>query len=249
MAMTRRLLRLALTAAVFVVAVPVSALAQAGTVIDWGPDSYAWETGYNAASHLSAAGSQLSAVGVINGFLGPLAADDPNTPGTEYTYYLTGLTTAAGTTVTVGPTLSVYKTIYTGGTIVIYKGSPRNAAFGTNPPNATVPSTFIDGALYLSGTIPSFTTTVTRTNATGAYVNGAADSGDPANGTWTGGSALPRVSVASSPCPWRLTGGWDMRPTDVLTGYVSQYDGKIDLNCPTPALPSTWGKVKSTYRD
>ena len=132
--MTRRLLRLALTAALFVVAVPVSAFAQTGTVIDWGPDSYAWETNYNSATHLSAPGSQLSAVGVINGFLGPLSAFNPNTPGTEYTYYLSGLFTVAGTTVTAGPTLSVYKTVYSGGTIVIYQGSPRNAAFGTNPP-------------------------------------------------------------------------------------------------------------------
>ena len=247
--MTRRLLRLALTAALFVVAVPVSAFAQTGTVIDWGPDSYAWETGYNAASHLSAPGSQLSAVGVINGFLGPLAGYDPNTAATEYTYYLSGLTTAVGTTVTAGPTLSVYKTVYAGGTMVIYAGSPRNAAFGTNPPNGTVPSTFTDGSLFLSGTIPSFTVTVTRTNATGAYVNGSVDSGDPPNGTWTGGSALSQVSSGGNPCPWRLVGGWDMRPQDVLTGYVSQYDGKIDLNCPTAAKASTWGQIKGQYRD
>lgn len=247
--MTRRLLRLALTAALFVVAVPVSAFAQTGTVIDWGPDSYAWETAYNSATHLTAPGSQLSAVGVINSFVGPLSAFDPNTPGTEYTYYLTGLVTAAGTTVTAGPTLSVYKTVYTGGSIVIYQGSPRNAAFGINPPNATVPSTFIDGSLFLSGIIPTVTVTVTRVNATGAYVNGNMDSGDPANGLWTGGSALPLLSSGGNPCPWRLTGGWDMRPQDVLQGYVSQYDGKIDANCPTPALPSTWGQIKGTYRN
>jgi len=84
--MTRRLLRLALTAALFVVAVPVSAFAQTGTVIDWGPDSYAWETNYNGTTHLTAPGSQLSSGGVINGLLGPLSAFDPNTPGTEYTY-------------------------------------------------------------------------------------------------------------------------------------------------------------------
>ena len=245
--MTRRLLRLALTAA-FVVAVPVSALAQTGTVIDWGPDSYAWETNYNTVSHLSGPGSVLSAVGVVNGFLGPLSSIDPNTAGTEYTYYLTGLTTA-GTTVTAGPTLSVYRTVYTGGTIQIWQGSPRNAAFGTNPPNATVPSTFVDGSLFLAGTVPTFTTTVTRLNATGAYVNGNGDGGDPPNGLWTGGSALALVSAGGNPCPFRLTGGWDMRPVDVLQGYVSQFDGKIDLNCPTPALPSTWGKIKSSYRD
>ena len=245
--MTRRLLRLALTAA-FVVAVPVSAFAQTGTVIDWGPDSYAWETNYNTVTHLSGPGSVLSAVGVVNGFLGPLSSIDPNTAGTEYTYYLTGLTTA-GTTVTAGPTLSVYKTVYTGGTIQIWQGSPRNAAFGTNPPNATVPSTFVDGSLFLAGTVPTFTTTVTRVNATGAYVNGNGDGGDPPNGLWTGGSALALVSAGGNPCPFRLTGGWDMRPVDVLQGYVSQFDGKIDLNCPTPALPSTWGKIKSSYRD
>jgi hypothetical protein len=91
--------------------------------------------------------------------------------------------------------------------------------------------------------------TVTRLNSTGGYVNGSLDSGDPANGLWTGGSALSYLSAGGNPCPWRLTGGWDMRPTDVLQGYVSQYDGKIDINCPTPALPSTWGKIKGTYRN
>jgi hypothetical protein len=247
--MTRRLLRLALTAALFVVAVPVSAFAQTGTVIDWGPDSYAWETGYNAATKLSAPGSQLSAVGVINGFLGPLAGYDPNTAATEYTYYLSGLVTAAGTTTTPGPTLTVYRTVYTGGTISIYAGSPRNASFGTNPPNATVPASFVDGSLFLQGSIPSFTVTVTRTTASGAFVNGYVDSGDPANGTWSGGSALQQVSAGGNACPWRLVGGWDMRPQDVLTGYVAQYDGKIDLNCPTAAKTSTWGKIKNTYRD
>ena len=245
--MTRRLLRLALMAALLVV--PVSAFAQTGTVIDWGPDSYAWETGYNAATKLSAPGSVLSAVGIVNDFLGPLSAIDPNTPGTEYTYYLTGLTTALGTQVTVGPTLSVYQTVYTGGTIEIWQDSPRDAAFGTNPPNATVPSSFTDGSLFLSGTVPTFTVTVTRLNATGAYVNGSADSGDPPNGLWTGGSALAQVSAGGNPCPFRLTGGWNMRTSDVLTGYSALFDGKIDLNCPTAALPKTWGKIKSNYRD
>jgi hypothetical protein len=247
--MTRRLLRLALTAALFVVAVPVSAFAQTGTVIDWGPDSYAWETNYNTATHITGAGSQLSAVGVVNGFLGPLSVYDPNTAVTEYTYYISGFTNAAATTITAGPTLSVYRTVYTGGNIQIWAGSPRNAAFGTNPPNATVPSTFVDGSLFLAGSIPTLTVTVTRVNATGAYVNGSVDSGDPANGLWTGGSALAQVSAGGNPCPFRLVGGWDMRPQDVLTGYVAQYDGKIDLNCPTSALPSTWGKIKNTYRD
>jgi hypothetical protein len=248
--MTKRLLRLALTAALFVVAVPVSAFAQTGTVIDWGPACYAYETGYNATTHKSAPGSVMTIVGVINGFLGPLGAIDPNTAGTEYTFVISGLTAnPAGTTVSAGGTLSVFSTIYNNGTITIWQGSPRNANFGTNPPNGTVPSTFNDGALFLSGSIPQLTVNVTRFNSTGNWLSGNADSGDPANCLWTGGSAIGLVSSALNPCPFRLTGGWDMKPTDVLAGYVSQFDGKIDLNCPTPATPSTWGSIKSQYRD
>jgi hypothetical protein len=249
MAMTQRLLRLALTAALFMVAVPVSAFAQSGPLIDWGPACYAYETGYNAATHKSAPGSVMSIVGVVNGFLGPLSSINPTPPGEEYTFYISGLTTAAGTGTSVGGTLTVFSTVYTGGTITIWHGAPINAAFGTNPPNATAPPTFTDGALFLSGTIPQVTINVTRLNSNGSYVNGNADSGDPANGTWTGGSAIDLLNFGGHPCPFRLTGGWDMRPGDVLTGYVSQFDGKIDSGCPTPAMPSTWGSIKSQYRD
>ncbi|MEP7027201.1 MAG: hypothetical protein ABI960_01275 [Candidatus Eisenbacteria bacterium] len=245
--MTRRLLRLALTAALVVV--PVSAFAQTGTVIDWGPDCYAWETGYNPVTHISAPGSQMSIVGIVNQFVGPLGSINPNTPGTEYTFYISGFTTAAGTAISAGGTLSVYTTNYSGGTITIWQNSPRNAAFGTNPPNGTVPSTFTDGTLFLSGTIPSLKVAVTRFNSNGNWLSGNADSGDPPNGTWTGGSALESVSAGGHPCPWRLTGGWDMKPSDVLAGYTTQFDGKIDLNCPTAATSSTWGAIKSQYRD
>jgi len=247
--MTKRLLRLALMAALFVVAVPVSAFAQTGTVIDWGPECFAWETGYNATTHMTAAGSVMSIVGRINGFLGPLGSIDPNTAGTEYTFYITGLTNPAPTTTSVGGTLTVFSTVYHGGTITIWQGSPRDAAFGTNPPNGTVPSTFTNGSLFLSGTIPTVTINVTRFNSNGNWLSGNLDSGDPANCLWTGGSAIGLVSSAVNACPFRLTGGWDMKTTDVLAGYVSQYDGKIDLNCPTAATQSTWGAIKSQYRD
>lgn len=248
--MTKRLLRLAIAAALFVVAVPVSAFAQTGTVIDWGPACYAWETGYNATTHLSATGSTMSIVGVINAFVGPLGSINPTPPGGEYTFYISGLTAKPpGTTTSVGGTLTVFSTTYTGGTITIWNGSPANAAFGTNPPNGTVPSTFTDGALFLSGTIPQVTINVTRFNSNGNWLSGNLDSGDPANCLWTGGSAIGLLSAGGHPCPFRLTGGWDMKPTDVLTGYVSQFDGKIDINCPTANTPSTWGAIKSQYRD
>jgi hypothetical protein len=239
-------------AALFVV--PASAFAQTGTIIDWGPDSYAWETGYNSATYITSAGSDLQMVGIVNGFAGALASNNPaRGPGFEYTYYITGFRAIAATTVTSGPTLSVYKTTYSGpATIEIYRDTSPDAAFGTNPGpagNTTVPSTFTDGTLFLRGSIPSFTVTVTRVKASGAYLNGASDTGDPPNGIWTGGSALAQVSAGGNPCPFRMSGGWDMRPSDVIAGYVSQFDGHIDLNCPTATTSSTWGKIKSQYRD
>ena len=247
--MTQRISRFVLMAALLVAVAPLPALAQTGTVIDWGPECYAWESAHNATTHKTASGGTMSIVGRINGFLGPLGSINANDPGTEYTFYITGFSTAAGTTVAAGANLSVFTTVWTGGTIQIWQGSPRNANFGTNPPNGTVPSTFTDGSLFLSGIIPTFTTNVTRFNSNGNWLSGNADSGDPANCIWTGGSAIDLVSVGGRPCPWRLTGGWDMKPSDVLAGYNTQYDGKIDINCPTPATPSTWGLIKSQYRD
>ena len=246
--MTRRLLRLILVAALFVV--PVSAFAQTGTVIDWGPDSHAWESGYNSTTYLTSTGSVLEMVGIVNGFAGPLSIYNPaRGGGAEYTFYIKGFRATGPTTVTSGLTLSVYTTNYAGGTIEIHKDTTPDAAFGTSPPNGTVPSTFIDGPLFLSGSMPTLTVTVTRMKSNGSYVNGRYDTNDPPNGVWTGGSAIAQVSGSSSPCPFRMSGGWDMRPADVLVGYVSHPDGHIDLNCPTSASPSTWGKIKSQYRD
>jgi hypothetical protein len=34
----------------------------------------------------------------------------------------------------------------------------------------------------------------------------------------------------------------------LFPGYLFRHDGKIDLDCPTPARTGTWGKVKALYR-
>jgi hypothetical protein len=35
----------------------------------------------------------------------------------------------------------------------------------------------------------------------------------------------------------------------LIDGYVFRHEGKIDMNCPLPAAPTTWGKMKAQYRD
>lgn len=247
--MTRRLLRLAMLAALFVVAVPVSAFAQTGTIVDWGPDSYSYETSYTAA-FVSNPGSVLRVVGIVNDFAGPLSVLEPIPAGTEYTFYIEGLI-SLGTVITPGISINTYKTDYIGqpARISIYRDTPADAAFGVNPPNATAPASFIDGALVLVGNFEKLTVTFGRLVSNGTVLGGNADSGDPPNGTWVGGSALPLVSAGGHPCPFRVTGGWLARPGNFPTGYTANFDGKIDIDCPTPAQSSTWGRIKGTYRD
>jgi hypothetical protein len=239
-------------AALFVVLAPATAFAQTGTIADWGPNSYAWESNYNAATYISNPGSFLNAVGIVDDFAGPLSVLEPVPAGTEYTYWMTNLI-SQGTVITPGGFANTYRTVYaTGGAgpnILLFTG-PTNASFGTNPPNATVPSTFNDGSLVLSGSFQQLTVTFIRRNSDQVVLSGNADSGTPsiANGVFNGGSALALVSSNGQPCPFRVTGGWLAKAGSFPAGFTAHFDGKIDIDCPTPALESTWGRVKGQYR-
>jgi len=251
--MTRRGNRLALMAALFMALAPAAAIAQTGTIADWGPDSYAWESSYIAATYISNPGSQLNAVGRVIDFAGPLAVLEPIPGGTEYTYLMSNLI-SAGTTITPATFANTYRTVYNttapnSANIAIYTG-PTNSSFGTNPPNAAVPSTFNDGPLVLSGSFQALTVTFIRRNSDQMVLSGNADSGTPsvANGVFNGGTALALVSVTGRPCPFRVTGGWLAKAGSFPAGFSAHFDGKIDIDCPTTASPSTWGRIKGEYR-
>jgi hypothetical protein len=239
-------------AALFVVLAPAAAFAQTGTIADWGPNSYAWESNYNAATYISNPGSQLNAVGIVDDFAGPLSALEPVPAGTEYTYWMTNLI-SRGTVITPGGFANTYRTVYVtsgaGPNILLFTG-PTNASFGTNPPNATVPSTFNDGSLVLVGNFQQLTVTFIRRNSDQVVLSGNADTGTPsiANGVFSGGTALPLVSTNGQPCPFRVTGGWLAKAGSFPAGFTAHFDGKIDIDCPTPALESTWGRIKGQYR-
>jgi hypothetical protein len=34
----------------------------------------------------------------------------------------------------------------------------------------------------------------------------------------------------------------------MIDGFIFRHQGKLDLDCPTPARRSTWGRVKTLYR-
>lgn len=218
----------------------VTAPAFAGPAIDWDP---AYVYGPGAVVGVVPPGSELRGVGIVSLFDGPLGFLDANDPAKEYTFIFRGLTSQP-TVVDGIPAFTFWTTHYIGGIFELYEGTPRNSSFAPNPENAIVPSTFEDGILLLSGNFTSF---YVQTNNFSQSQSGNMEG----NILWTGGSLLPLLNGGSGqPCPGLFTGGitWSTEPGVGIEGYTFRHDGKIDLNCPTPSAPSSWGKVKAQYR-
>jgi hypothetical protein len=211
--------------------------ASASPIVDWDP-AYFYEPG--AAFNNSIPGTELKIVGIVSAFGPPLAFLNANDPSKDYTFYVYGLI-SNGTATFGPPATEFYITTYTGGTIEVYEGTPRDAVFDPNPPNANVPSTFVNGTLILSGTVSNF---FTQSNNFTANMTGNSEG----NITWTGGSLIGYVLDGGTPCPALFTGGMTWLPSVNIQGYLFRHDGKIDHECPTPAKTSTWGRMKSLYR-
>jgi hypothetical protein len=210
------------------IAVPASG----APMVDWDP-AYFYEPG--ATPYSSTPGSEMKIVGIISAFGPPLDFLDANDLTKDYTFYLSGL--ISNGTATIGPPATeFYITTYTGGTIEIYEGTPRDADFDPFPPVG-----FTDGTLLLSGTISGF---FTQTNNFTPFMTGNAEG----QITWTGGSLIGYVGGEANPCPALFTGGMTWLPSVMIPGYLFRHDGKIDHECPTPTRSSTWGRMKTLYR-
>jgi len=219
-------------------ATAVSSPAFAGPLIDWDP-AYFYEAG--ATPIHSDPGGQLVIVGTISTFGPPLDFLDASDPTKDYTFYAHGMI-SNGTVITPFPPFgNFYRTNYTGGSIEVYEGTPRDAVFDPFPPNANVPSTFVNGTVILSGTLSSL---YWETNDITAHMVGNAEG----EISWTGGAYFDRVSQNQLPCPSLFTGGTTWLPSLMIDGYLFRHDGKIDLDCPTPVRTSSWGRVKTLYR-
>jgi hypothetical protein len=209
----------------------------AGPVIDWDP-AFFYEPG--ATFNNSIPGNQMQIVGIISSFGPPLSFLNASDPTKDYTFFLSGMI-SNGTSTFGLPGSQFYLTTYTGGTIQIFEGTPRDAVFDPNPPNANVPSTFTNGTVLLSGTVSGF---YTQTNDFTTFKTGNAE----ANITWTGGTLISYLSNSEGPCPALFTGGLTWYPPVSIPGYLFRHTGKVDNNCPSPTKTSTWGRVKSLYR-
>jgi len=219
---------------------PRAALA-VSPVIDWDP-AYCWQPG--ATFDNMPSGGIMQVVGTVSLFGPPLDFLNATMPATEYTFYVNGLT-SLGTTATGPPSTTIYTTFFTGGTINLYADPTPDAVFAPDPPNAQVPSTFTDvPPPILSG---HFTNFLVTTNNFTTFKVGSIEG----NILWDGGTLIDFFKGAGGvTCPGLFTGGatWNTSPGIGIPGYLFRHDGKIDLQCPTPTVKSSWGRVKQLYR-
>jgi len=204
-----------------------SAAAQ-NALIDY--QGYAWETGGIPASN---AGDVLSFVGVVDAIDVRFGV---NFASEEVTLHVTGLS-SGGEVNLGGGLLSV---AYSGGTIELYRDPSRNHDYGITPPNATAPSTFVDGTLFLGGTLSNFVLFLDTTTGSGAYESSANfTSGSglttlnqlQANGYTFGGVLNSSASGGNNPA-----------------GYDLQVDGTIEVEVIVGVQEKTWGAMKNLYR-
>jgi hypothetical protein len=129
---------------------------------------------------------------------------------------------------------------YTTGRLEIYEDSRTTgtaADWGINPPNATVPSTFMDGVLILGGAVNGFSITLDLGAGTGSA------SGDVAfdSGTQLGNIPIDAEKIYTFS---GLTSGVPVIPE----GYIHQVTGSVKIEQAVQTSEGTWGQVKALYR-
>ena len=97
----------------------------------------------------SSPGERLDLVGTVHLFESRYPADLAHN---EYTIVLSGLISTGSVDVGNG----LYATAFYWGQFVMYEDPSGNSTYDGNPPNGTVPSSFADGALLLSGVTDFF---------------------------------------------------------------------------------------------
>jgi hypothetical protein len=218
-----RFLRLMLVLLFAVVALIPATNAQAIEISDY--IGNAWETNGFPPNP----GDAMQFVGVSN-FMDPITGVD--LAAEEVTYYVYGLTCVSVSSN--DPDLGYTTYYYTGGTLEVYRDAAKNAAYGTNPPNGTVPSTFTDGTLLLQGAFTSFAITINPFGG-GSY-GGAAD------------GISGELITSCAGCIYTWGGSWTSDVgAQIPDGYDLQLDGILDIDSAVPAPSTDWGIIKSQF--
>jgi hypothetical protein len=220
-------LRFAIVAA-SALAIAASASAQ-NALIDF--QGYAYETGGFPVSN---ALDQLSIVGVVDDLDARFGV---NLLADEVTLYVTSLISNGQVDIGGG----ILNIAYTGGSIELHRDPSKDHDYGTNPPNATAPSTFVNGPLFLGGTLNSFFMYYDPSTGSGAYEG---------NATFNSGSGLTTLNQLNA--NGYTFGGTLSNATaggNVPAGYDLQVDGVIEVEVIVGVQPKSWSGIKEMYRN
>lgn len=221
----KRKLTTALVAAAAAACVALPAFAQPVALIDY--VGFAWETGGVPSSdpgdvlQIAAVADQLDPVFGVN-----LATE-------EASVYIYGLT-STGQFVDPGTGWTIIG--YSGGTIEVYEDPAMDHAWGTFPPNASVPSTFTNGTLLFQGNFTAFTLILTPAGA-GSY-DGTIDG--------VGGT----VAQLCTDCAYTFGGAFTGQTgAQIPDGYHLQIDGTLEVDRAVSDESMGWGAVKALYQN
>ncbi len=209
-------------AMVLVVAFAIPAFGQASAIDYLG---YAWETG----------GFPPSDPGDVLVFTGAGNAADPvfgvDLEAEELTFYMYDLVSTGSVDIG-GGTLMIN---YTGGYLEIYRDAAMNANWGIAPPNATSPSTFVDGSLFFQGSFNSMT----------VFLNPGGDGSYEGSLDGIGGTMIEDVCTG---CVY--TWGGNFTPpsgAQIPEGYDIQIDGVFEIEEAVSTEDASWGSVKALF--
>lgn len=191
-----------------------------------------------------ALGDSYTAVGFVTYFHPVWLEPYVDTGANEYTFHQHGLVVDSYDFTA----NFLYVTFAPGGSVEYYEDASKNAenppnppncpTYGSNPPNATSPSNFMDGTLAISGSLD---------NAYLYYDYNLNQGAFGADMMITGGAHSIYVPPASWP-GWFMSG---LFATPAGPCAPAGYDHLLSGECRhmvTPARNSTWGQVKKLYR-
>src|SRR5262245_18192967 len=135
---------------------------------------------------------------------------------------------------------SVLSVAYTGGTIDLFRDPAQDHGYGTNPPNATAPPTFINGALFLGGMFSSFFLFYDTSTGSGAY------EGDVVFTAGSGLTTLNQIQADGYTFGGVLSN--NAAGGNVPDGYDLQVDGVIEVEVIVGVEQKSWSGIKDLYR-
>jgi hypothetical protein len=191
---------------------------------------YAWETGgFPPSDPLDV----LNIVGVVDALDTRFGI---NLLAEEVTLHVTNLTSAGGVDIG-GGVLSV---AYAGGTIDLWRDPSMDHDYGINPPNATAPTSFTNGSLFLGGTFVNFFLFFDPATSSGVYEGSV---------SFTSGSGLTTLNQLNAN-GYTFGGVLDTNSSggNLPEGYDLQVDGTIEVEVRVGVEQKTWKEIKDLYR-